>query len=86
MQDIPLKLQPCCVHLRHKLMYVDEAQMVPGMVDDQSETRVFWCHVTQDTLGPDNCPADPDACGSAGRPCFKPGPVRPPVPVRDGLA
>jgi len=77
-RDVPLRLVPCCVHLRHKMMYVDEAQMVPGFVDDSSSTRVFWCAETGDPLGCDGRPVDPESCGSDGRGCFRAGPTVPP--------
>lgn len=69
MQDKPLKLIPTCVKLRHKMMYVDDAQARPGAVDDQSDTRVFWCMVTMDSLGPDDQPVAPDTCADR-RTCF----------------
>jgi hypothetical protein len=36
----PVRLQVACQSIRHKLMYVDERQGVPGLVDDSSDTRV----------------------------------------------
>ncbi|MHC4947770.1 MAG: hypothetical protein ACYTG1_05855 [Planctomycetota bacterium] len=67
--DQPLQLKPCCLHLRHKLMYVDERHATPGYVDDSSDTRVFFCIRTQDALGPDGEPASPSDC-QASRGCF----------------
>lgn len=64
-----LNLKPTCVHLRHKLMYVDERQAVPGYVDDQSDTRVFWCEQTMDPLGPDRRNVKPGDC-QASRDCY----------------
>lgn len=66
-------LKPCCMDLRHKMMLCDERQAVPGMTDDSSTTRVFWCAATSDGLGPDGEPVDPDAC-DRGRGCFVTGP------------
>ncbi|MHC4414705.1 MAG: hypothetical protein ACYS0G_05420 [Planctomycetota bacterium] len=68
----PVKLQVSCRHIRHKLMYVDERQTVPGLVDDSSDTRVFFCVKTQESLGPDSEPVSPDDC-VAGRSCFRRG-------------
>ncbi|MFK7960320.1 MAG: hypothetical protein AB8G96_07315 [Phycisphaerales bacterium] len=68
-----VNLRPCCMDLRHKMMLCDDRQAVPGMTDDSSSTRVFWCAATQDALGPDGEPVDPDACGG-GRHCFVAGP------------
>lgn len=68
----PVNLRPACVHLRHKLMYVDERQAHPGMVDSDSDTRVYFCVQTCDGLGPDGDAVAPDACG-CGRSCFKQG-------------
>lgn len=76
----PLNLRPCCLNLRHKMMYVDPRQAAPGMVDDGSDTRVFWCHATQHALGPDDQRASPSACGSPGRACFQ-GAARPLMPT-----
>ena len=68
--DRPLTMKPCCLHLRHKMMYVDPRQMTPGMVDDGSDTRVFLCMKTQNAIGPDDGPVSASACGSEGRGCF----------------
>lgn len=63
MNDItPLTLRSTCLNLRHKLMYVDERQSAPGLVDDSSSTRIFFCTRTQDSLGPDAEPASPGDC------------------------
>lgn len=67
--DKPLVLQPTCVHLRHKLMYVDDRHMQNGKVDTQSDTRVYWCGCTQDALGPDSNSAGPRSCNGS-RSCF----------------
>ena len=67
--DRPVKLHVTCLHLRHKLMYVDARHMQRGMVDDSSDTRVFWCSKTQDCLGPDGEPVSPGDC-SQGRQCY----------------
>lgn len=64
----PVKVKTC-VLLRHKLMYVDDSQMTPGLVYDDSDTRVFWCNHTMDPLGPDDAPANPVVCAN-GRKCF----------------
>jgi len=66
----PVTLKPACLCLRHKLMYVDWRQASPGMVDDSSDTRVFFCVKSQDSLGPDNRPVHPQDCTPA-RTCFK---------------
>ncbi len=68
--DRPLNMKPCCMHLRHKMMYVDPRQMTPGMVDDGSDTRVFLCMKTQNAIGPDDGRVSPSACDSEGRACF----------------
>ena len=64
-----VKLQVSCVNIRHKLMYVDEAQAAPGMVDDTSDTRIFFCIRTHDSLGPDNESVSPKLC-HPGRGCY----------------
>lgn len=63
-------LRPACGALRHKLMYVDERQARPGLVDTNSTTRVFVCARTGDGLGPDDRAVEPGACCS-GRGCFE---------------
>lgn len=67
--DRPVKLRITCMNLRHKLMYVDERHSQRGMVDVNSDTRVFWCAKTQDPLGPDKQSVGPDTC-SNGRNCY----------------
>ena len=67
--DRPLRLQPCCLSLRHKMMYCDERQATPGLVDAQSDTRVYFCVKSQASLGPDNQPVHPAECTS-GRGCY----------------
>jgi len=81
MNDRPINLQPCCLHLRHKLMFVDPRHAVPGMVDDSSDSRVFLCQLTQAVLGPDDEPVSPKRCDSSGRSCFRgaPAPIIPTI-------
>lgn len=66
----PVNLKPACLCLRHKLMYADGRQASPGMIDDASDTRVYFCVKSQDSLGPDNRPAHPLDC-TAARMCFR---------------
>ncbi|MFO0872834.1 MAG: hypothetical protein U0575_02530 [Phycisphaerales bacterium] len=68
MADHPLQFVQTCLNLRHKLMYVDVDHMRPGEVDITSETRQYWCQVSQDARGPDRGPVSPADC-SAGRGC-----------------
>jgi hypothetical protein len=68
----PVKLQPACAHIRHKLMYSETSHAVRGMVDDSSDTRVFFCVRTFEALGPDDQPVSPDRC-APGRSCYCPG-------------
>lgn len=65
----PLQLKQCCLHVRHKMMYVDPAQATPGMVDDRSDSRVYLCVLTQEVLGPDGKLVTPSNC-SPGRGCY----------------
>ena len=69
MTDDAVKLVPACLHLRHKMMYVDDRHSRIGVVDDSSDTRVFFCTRNQDTLGPDGLPVSPTEC-TPGRQCF----------------
>ena len=64
-----IRLQVACEHLRHKMMYVDARQSTPGLVDDSSDTRVFFCIKTHDQLGPDDQPVNPTACAPS-RECY----------------
>lgn len=65
----PVKLRITCMNIRHKLMYVDERHAQRGLVDVNSDTRVYWCARTQDALGPDDLPVGPGDC-SNGRDCY----------------
>ena len=67
--DRPVKLHISCMNIRHKLMYVDERHAQRGMIDINSETRVYWCSKTQDALGPDGESVTPADC-SMGRACY----------------
>jgi hypothetical protein len=76
----PVKLQVSCLHIRHKLMYCDSRHDVPGMVDDSSSTRVFFCARSQESLGPDGAPVHPSDCTRA-RNCYcHGGPSEPSTP------
>src|SRR4030095_1666025 len=66
--DRPVKLQIACTNLRHKLRYVDARHAERGLVDNSSDTRVFWCAKTQRSLGPGGEPVSPNEC-SMGRSC-----------------
>lgn len=65
----PVRLQVACMHLRHKMMYCDARQSSPGMVDDSSDTRVFFCVKSHDAIGPDAEPVGPKYC-APGRGCY----------------
>jgi hypothetical protein len=65
----PVELRATCRSLRHKLMYVDARQASPGLADDSSDTRVFFCVRTQDALGPDGGAVSPREC-TASRTCY----------------
>ncbi len=69
LHERPVKLQISCLNMRHKLMYCDERHAVPGTVDANSSTRIFFCIRTCDPLGPDNKPVHPEDC-HAGRDCY----------------
>lgn len=66
----PVELSITCLSLRHKLMYVDDRQKLPGMVDSESSTRIYFCTKTQEQLGPDDAPVNPQAC-SPERACHR---------------
>ncbi|MBX3359643.1 MAG: hypothetical protein KF745_14585 [Phycisphaeraceae bacterium] len=72
----PLVLEPTCPHLRHKMMYCDERQSTPGLVDDTSDTRVFFCIKSMDQFGPDGQPVRPRSC-QGGRSCYGGSPASP---------
>ncbi len=67
--DRPVTLRVTCLNLRHKLMYVDPRHAQRGMVDINSDTRIYWCAKTQEQLGPDQQPVGPGDC-SNGRGCY----------------
>jgi hypothetical protein len=67
--DRPVKMRITCMNIRHKLMYVDERHTQRGLVDVNSDTRVYWCAKTQSALGTDNLPVGPGDC-SNGRDCY----------------
>ncbi len=69
----PIRLQPSCVHIRHKLMYSEKRHAVRGMVDDSDDTRVFFCIKTFEGLGPDDESVGPQDCGPR-RSCYCPAP------------
>ncbi|MBL8875466.1 MAG: hypothetical protein JNM86_06690 [Phycisphaerae bacterium] len=68
--DAPLHLKPCCLNMRHKMMYCDPRQATPGLIDGDSETRVLLCVLTQEVLGPDDKPVGMHQC-SPDRPCYR---------------
>lgn len=68
--DAPLEMRPCCLNMRHKMMYCDPRQSTPGMIDARSETRVLLCILTQEVLGPDDKPVTAQGC-SPDRPCYR---------------
>lgn len=67
--DRPVKLRVACLNIRHKLMYVDERHAARGMIDINSQTRIYWCAKTQESLGPDGVSVSPGDC-SMGRACY----------------
>ncbi len=69
----PIHLKACCDHLRHKMMYVDDRQSVRGLVDDSSDTRIYFCIKSQESLGPDGKPVHPTDC-TPDRPCYSRAP------------
>ncbi len=68
--DAPLQMKPCCLNMRHKMMYCDSRQAAPGMIDAESDTRVLLCVLTQEVLGPDDKPVSAQSC-CADRPCYR---------------
>ena len=54
-----------CKHLRSKEMYHSDS---PGK-EDLFHSGIYWCHQTQDGLGPDGICVDSEEC-SQGRTCF----------------
>ena len=57
-----------CDHLRWKGMYI-EAEWDPSV--PHSMDRLFWCHKTQQCVGPDSKLVDDYECNPA-RKCYKP--------------
>lgn len=86
--DIPLQLRPCCLNLRHKMMYCDPRQATPGLVDANSDTRVYFCIKSHESLGPDGRVVHPEDCTSS-RTCYcapSPGVAPAPEQPRDNVA
>jgi hypothetical protein len=81
-RGLPLSKKACCLNVRHKLMYVDPAHDTPGLVDDNSDSRVYVCTLTQEVSGPDGKLVTPSNC-SPGRSCYcgaaRPAESAPPV-------
>jgi hypothetical protein len=61
-------VEPACVHLRSKAMYVT------GNTDpehpDEAGSRYCWCNLTQHVLGPDRRNVDRQVC-IPGRECYR---------------
>lgn len=57
---------PCCRNLRCKSMFY-RADERPGLLH-ASTTMSYWCHCTNDHLGPDEKPVGHPAC-QEGRSC-----------------
>ena len=68
--ELPLQLKTTCMCLRHKMMYCDERQDRPGLVDSTSDTRVYFCTKSQDSIGLDNVAVHPEEC-KPGRACYR---------------
>lgn len=68
-----MNLKPACLNIRHKMMYCDERHARTGVVDDSSDTRIFVCIKTQESLGPDGEPVAPARCRRS-RSCYSPAP------------
>jgi hypothetical protein len=64
-----VSLTVSCLNIRHKLMYVDDRQAMPGMIDIDSDTRIYFCTKTHEQLGPDDQPVGPAYC-TGGRVCY----------------
>jgi hypothetical protein len=56
-----------CYNLRWKGLYVH----TPGVSEEQSEDHIYWCHLTQQCLGPDGKAVDDYECNEA-RKCYRP--------------
>lgn len=64
-------LQPPCMNLRSKAIYVT-GDPDPRPTDDEGSTRFScWCNRTQHVLGPDQELVDRSTCVE-GRTCYRP--------------
>jgi hypothetical protein len=69
--DTASQLQPACMNLRSKAIYVT-GNPDPRPDDDVGSTRFnCWCNTTQHVLGPDQALVDRTACVN-GRECYLP--------------
>lgn len=65
-----IEISPFCSHLCSKKLVFQ--QRPPQSEDELMDASCHtWCGLTQEALGPDNDPTDPDYC-RAGRKCFVP--------------
>ncbi|HED64416.1 MAG TPA: hypothetical protein ENJ09_02565 [Planctomycetes bacterium] len=67
-ESIPLS--PFCVRLASKKLLLDARppRTESDLLDASCHT---WCTKTQESIGPDGAPTDPEDC-RAGRSCFEP--------------
>jgi hypothetical protein len=64
-----IQISPFCAHLCSKKLLFQ--QHPPRREEDLLDASCHtWCGLTQEALGPDQQPTDPDDC-RAGRACFK---------------
>lgn len=64
---------PCCANLRCKSMFYQPDER-PGLLHVE-EAMGYWCALTNDALGPDDCLAAHGRC-QPGRDCYKAAPQR----------
>ena len=62
-------LEPACIHLRSKAMYVT-GELRNSDHPDESGSHYCWCNMTQHIVGPDGEEVDRPAC-IPGRGCFR---------------
>jgi hypothetical protein len=68
LNDSSLPPTPCCVRLACKSMTYRPDER-PGLLH-YSDTQVYWCNITMDSLGPDARDANLKLC-QPGRKCFQ---------------
>ena len=67
LEDLLTPRSELCPALRWKGQFIDAERHIA------SSDNICWCMYTQTCIGPDNQPADREACANAARACYGKG-------------